>query len=136
MFTNVAAAPVPSLLRDFSAPVKMTVEGQSEEQLMLMFAHDSDPFNRYDTEAFSLNLFESKPVSAAVLCVCGGAGHRLFSMWHFRRWLYTTNAGCPAAVHVVLLARLSTAAFIGEVPLLIPQVGGGPAPVRGAAAAL
>lgn len=38
--------PVPSLLRGFSAPVKLVVEGQTDDQLRLMFAHDSDPFNR------------------------------------------------------------------------------------------
>lgn len=39
--------PVPSLLRGFSAPVKLVVEGQSDEHLKLMFAHDSDEFNRW-----------------------------------------------------------------------------------------
>jgi aminopeptidase N len=34
------------LLRGFSAPVKLVVEGQSDEHLKLMFAHDSDEFNR------------------------------------------------------------------------------------------
>lgn len=38
--------PVPSLLRGFSAPVKLVVEGQTDEHLKLMFAHDSDSFNR------------------------------------------------------------------------------------------
>lgn len=43
----MASEPVPSLLRDFSAPVKMTVEGQTDEQLVFLFANDSDPFNRW-----------------------------------------------------------------------------------------
>jgi hypothetical protein len=43
---GVPSRPVPSLLRDFSAPVKMTVEGQSDDDLVFMFANDSDPFNR------------------------------------------------------------------------------------------
>jgi hypothetical protein len=38
--------PVPSLLRGFSAPVKLVVDGQTDEHLKLMFAHDSDQFNR------------------------------------------------------------------------------------------
>jgi aminopeptidase N len=46
VFTGVPVRPVPSLLRDFSAPVKMAVEGQSTEDLIFLFAHDSDPFNR------------------------------------------------------------------------------------------
>lgn len=35
------ARPVPSLLRGFSAPVKMRVEGQTEEDLVFLLAHDS-----------------------------------------------------------------------------------------------
>lgn len=46
VFVDVHEKPVPSVLRDFSAPVNVTVEGQTEDDLMLMFAHDSDPFNR------------------------------------------------------------------------------------------
>jgi aminopeptidase N len=46
-FTDVPVEPVPSLLRGFSAPVKLEVEGQTDEQLQLMFAHDSDTFNRW-----------------------------------------------------------------------------------------
>jgi hypothetical protein len=45
-FINVSAEPVPSLLRGFSAPVKLSVEGQGDEQLLFLFANDSDPFNR------------------------------------------------------------------------------------------
>ncbi|KAG2426656.1 hypothetical protein HXX76_012967 [Chlamydomonas incerta] len=42
------AEPVPSLLRGFSAPVKMEVSGQSDEHLYFLLAHDSDPFNRWE----------------------------------------------------------------------------------------
>ncbi|GBF99642.1 peptidase M1 family [Raphidocelis subcapitata] len=47
VFTGVPSEPVPSLLRDFSAPVKVTVEGQTDDQLVFLFANDSDPFNRW-----------------------------------------------------------------------------------------
>lgn len=40
--------PVASLLRGFSAPVKMAVEGQTDEDLLFLLAHDSDPFNRWE----------------------------------------------------------------------------------------
>ncbi len=46
-FVDVAAAPVPSLLRGFSAPVKLRVD-YSDQQLMFLMAHDSDGFNRWD----------------------------------------------------------------------------------------
>jgi len=47
VFEDVAAEPVPSLLRGFSAPVKLEVE-RSDEQLAFLAANDDDPFNRWD----------------------------------------------------------------------------------------
>jgi len=46
-FVDVASGPVPSLLRGFSAPVKLSFE-YSDADLMFLLAHDSDPFNRWD----------------------------------------------------------------------------------------
>lgn len=42
------ARPVPSLLRGFSAPVKMDVRGQTEADLTFLMAHDADAFNRWE----------------------------------------------------------------------------------------
>jgi aminopeptidase N len=47
VFTNVAAKPVPSLLRDFSAPV-IVKHPYEETELTHLMAHDSDAFNRWD----------------------------------------------------------------------------------------
>lgn len=44
-FDNIPARPVPSLLRNFSAPVRLTSD-VTDEQLIFLLAHDSDPFNR------------------------------------------------------------------------------------------
>ncbi|MBS1129332.1 MAG: alanyl aminopeptidase Metallo peptidase family [Proteobacteria bacterium] len=44
VFNNVASEPVPSLLRDFSAPVILNFD-YTPEQLTLLLAHESDPFN-------------------------------------------------------------------------------------------
>jgi len=46
-FVNVAQKPTVSLLRGFSAPVKLDMKRSSEE-LAFLFAHDPDPFNRWD----------------------------------------------------------------------------------------
>ena len=46
-FLNVPQPPVPSLLRGFSAPVRLIFE-YTDEQLMFILAHDSDPFNRWE----------------------------------------------------------------------------------------
>ena len=46
-FVNVEEEPVPSLLRGFSAPVKLEV-GYSDEELAFLMAFDRDSFNRWE----------------------------------------------------------------------------------------
>ncbi len=46
-FVDVASPPVPSLFRDFSAPVKLS--GVSPDRLRFLAAHDTDPFVRWDS---------------------------------------------------------------------------------------
>ena len=46
-FHGVCSKPVPSVLRGFSAPVHLELE-RSREDLVFLFAHDSDSFNRFD----------------------------------------------------------------------------------------
>ena len=45
-FEGVPNRPVPSLLRQFSAPVKL-ISGATEEDRLFLARHDSDPFNRW-----------------------------------------------------------------------------------------
>jgi len=47
VFVDVPEAPVPSLLRNFSAPVELDFE-YSDNELALLAAHDSDAFNRWE----------------------------------------------------------------------------------------
>ena len=47
VFEGVAAKPVPSLLRGFSAPVKLASD-LTQEQHAFLAAHDADPFNRFE----------------------------------------------------------------------------------------
>jgi aminopeptidase N len=46
-FVGVPAEPVPSLFRGFSAPVILEFD-YTEDQLLALLAHDSDPFNRWE----------------------------------------------------------------------------------------
>ena len=46
-FVDVAAKPLPSLLRGFSAPVKLSFP-YNRDQLMFLMQHDSDGFNRWE----------------------------------------------------------------------------------------
>jgi aminopeptidase N len=47
VFEDVPARPVPSLLRGFSAPVKLKADYENADLTFLM-AHDGDPFNRWE----------------------------------------------------------------------------------------
>ncbi len=46
-FEGLAARPIPSILRDFSAPVVLDREVPAAERAFLL-AHDTDPFNRWE----------------------------------------------------------------------------------------
>jgi len=46
-FKNIPIGTIPSILRNFSAPVLLETDHTEEERLFLM-AHDSDPFNRWE----------------------------------------------------------------------------------------
>ena len=64
-FVNVDVAPVPSLLRGFSAPVVL-VDGLTDADLLTLLAHDTDPFNRWEAgQRLALN---------ALLAAVRGAG--------------------------------------------------------------
>ena len=47
-FSQVESKPVPSLLRQFSAPVWLAVNEDDEAELLHLLAHDTDPFNRWE----------------------------------------------------------------------------------------
>jgi aminopeptidase N len=47
VFQNITAQPVPSLLRGFTAPVVLEYP-YTEDELLALLAHDTDPFNRWE----------------------------------------------------------------------------------------
>ncbi len=56
---NVSSAPVPSVLRNFSAPVKLKSK-VSEQELSFLMVHDSDGFNRWEAgQEFGLRTINS-----------------------------------------------------------------------------
>ena len=56
VFTEVAEPPVPSLLRAFSAPVRLALRLSDAEQMVLL-RHDTDPFNRWQaSQSIALRL--------------------------------------------------------------------------------
>ena len=55
-FHDVPTPPTPSLLRDFSAPVRLTTSLDSN-QIEFLMMHDSDPFNRWQAaQTYATNL--------------------------------------------------------------------------------
>ena len=48
VLTEVPEKPVVSVLRGFSAPVKLEVAGQTEEDLVFLLGHDSDSFSKWE----------------------------------------------------------------------------------------
>ena len=72
VFENVAAKPVPSLLRRFSAPVILKYD-YAEADLVHLMAHDSDPFNRWEAGqrlATAIVLDQAGEPSRAFLDAC------------------------------------------------------------------
>lgn len=58
-FTNIKHKPIPSLLRNFSAPVRMNYP-YSNKELMFLMAHDSDEFNRWNAgQQLAINIIIS-----------------------------------------------------------------------------
>ncbi|MGE3759779.1 MAG: DUF3458 domain-containing protein, partial [Pseudobdellovibrionaceae bacterium] len=47
-FKNIAEAPTPSLLREFSAPVNLSF-GESDQELLFLMKNDDDAFNRFES---------------------------------------------------------------------------------------
>ncbi len=55
-FRDIPASPTPSLLRDFSAPVRLTIS-LDPDQIEFLMMHDSDPFNRWQAaQSYATNL--------------------------------------------------------------------------------
>ncbi len=73
VFAGLTAEPVPSLLRAFSAPVVLEFN-HTDEQLLTLLAHDTDPFNQWEAgqrlalrTALKLIAEESTPTSGGTL---------------------------------------------------------------------
>jgi len=67
VFKNLPEAPVPSLLRGFSAPVRLELELTNDE-LAFLVAHDGDGFNRWQ----AANSYATRLILAAVSALTDG----------------------------------------------------------------
>lgn len=63
---DIHAQPIPSVLRNFSAPVKLKADF-SEQELAFLMAHDADGFNRWETgQIFALHVIEKLVKGASI----------------------------------------------------------------------
>jgi len=105
-FLNVNEVPIPSLLRRFSAPVKLHY-AYADHELMFLMAHDADGFNRWDAgqqlaQRVILGLVEQSPQALDRLAEFTLAFHRSLDAAH----------ADPALLSEVL--SLPSESFLGE----------------------
>ena len=101
-FENVHCEPVPSLLRGFSAPVSLETD-LSAGQLAVLMAHDSDPYNRWQS---------GQSLATSVI-------RQLTADWHGEREL-EMDAGFLQAWSALLEDRETDPALLAEL-LLLPD---------------
>jgi aminopeptidase N len=63
-FENIAERPIPSVLRGFSAPVHLHLD-MSDEDLIFLLAHDSDPFTRWEASQQIISRHMGRLIDAA-----------------------------------------------------------------------
>ncbi|RTZ71341.1 MAG: aminopeptidase N [Gammaproteobacteria bacterium] len=98
VFLEVEEAPVPSLLRGFSAPVKLHFD-YSDEQLHFLMAHDSDGFNRWDAAQMLAQRMILGMVEAGIEPVTAPADY----LETFRRTLESSGEDPALAAEVLQL---------------------------------
>jgi aminopeptidase N len=98
-FEDIAAPPIPSLFRNFSAPVKL--KGLTRERQLFLAANDTDSFNRWDA---------LQQYAAAVLLDAVAA--------HQRGAAFELDAGLRDAIAAILRDAADDPAFAAEALLL------------------
>ncbi|MGE0809307.1 MAG: aminopeptidase N [Immundisolibacter sp.] len=115
-FEDIAAPPVPSLPRGFSAPVRLNVD-LTDAELAHLLAHDPDPFARYEaSQQLYLRLIRRLLAAHAA----GAAFELDASLLEAARRCLTDTALDPALV-AELLTLPSETFIAGEVEPIDPQ---------------
>ena len=111
-FDSLSEEPTPSLLRGFSAPVKLSYD-YSEEQLLHLVRYDSDGFNRWDAaQRYLVNLMQSAIKAYPITPV--QAPEQLIASW--RELMADTSLD---AAMLAKLFTLPTEAYLSELAELI-----------------
>ncbi|EIE24754.1 aminopeptidase N, partial [Coccomyxa subellipsoidea C-169] len=121
VFTEVSENPVPSLLRDFSAPVKLEVEGQTEDELVFLLAHDKDSFCRWEAGQRLLrgllsSLYSAGSASKESLSAAGGVPEKVVAAIG----AVLSDAGLDGAFVAAAISLPAAAELIGTIPNIDP----------------
>jgi aminopeptidase N len=105
-FKNIAAKPIPSLLRGFSAPVKLHY-AYTDAELQLLMQHDTDLFNRWEAgQQYALNILlqmikdfrAHKPLHVPAQYIAA-LQHLLLAMQH-DKWLLAEMLTLPTEKYI------------------------------------
>jgi len=116
-FNAVEADPVPSLLRDFSAPVILDFD-YTPEQLTLLLAHESDPFNAWEA---GQRLASTLILDAAAAIAAGQAPVWPTSFVDAARRLLQTQAARGAAFVAEALTLPGETTLAEAMPVVDPD---------------
>ena len=104
VFVDLPAEPVPSLLRDFSAPVVVDYPFD-DTQLAFLLAHDADPFNRWEAS--------QRLGTAAVLGMLVGGGEAALDTLA-RCWARVLDDDSLEPAYRALVLTLPAEGFVAE----------------------
>ena len=114
-FVNVDSAPVPSLLRGFSAPVVLDID-YSDAELLTLLAHDSDAFNRWEAGQRLLlrSALNNIASSARIHWAAGTFDHKLLSEPVLEALRHVLRDPQLDAAYKELLLTLPSETYIAE----------------------
>ncbi|MFL0809545.1 MAG: aminopeptidase N [Agarilytica sp.] len=117
VFENIPEAPVPSLLRGFSAPVKLEYD-YSRDDLMQLMRSDDDGFNRWDASQKLATQVIQEVMGALVNEPAPSVDERLIESW---RSVISDESLDPAMVAFML--ALPSEAYLAEISTTIDVEG-------------
>eukprot|EP00892_Ulva_mutabilis_P003378 jgi/Ulvmu1/1411/UM011_0140.1 len=130
VLSGVSAQPVPSLLRNFSAPVTMIIDGQTDEDLTFIMANDTDAFNKWDAaqrlgRGLLLSLYDAAMSAGAsngdldrTLAAAGGVSERLIAAYRS----ILTDSSIDGSLAAMTLALPSQSELVQSIPEADPVV--------------
>ena len=122
-FVHVDAEPVPSLLRNFSAPVVLDID-YTDAQLLTLLAHDADAFNRWEAgQRLALRIAINTIADSAYQASANGTFDHKFLDADFIEAMRTVlrNPALDAAFKELVLTLPSETYIAEQLNVVVPQ---------------